>query len=95
MQSHIDRKLNSNANLKNIYTDMYRIATGFTKKKGGTFVLRPYQVLVAATIAAKKSTYTAMKLGAGQGKSFICLLLAAYHRSKNQPVTIVVTSRLL
>ena len=36
-----------------------------------------------------------MKLGAGQGKSFICLLLAAYHRNKDQPVTIVVTSKLL
>ena len=65
MQSYIEKKLNASATLKNIYTDMYRIATSFTKKKGGTFVLRPYQVLVAATVAAKKSTYTAMKLGAG------------------------------
>ena len=79
----VKERLKTSPPLKNIYDEIYKIAKDFTKKKGGTFVLRPYQVLVAATVAVKKTTHTAMKLGAGQGKSFICILLAAYHRKKD------------
>ena len=51
---HVKDKLKASTPLKNVYDEIYKIAKDFTKKKGGTFVLRPYQVLVAATVVAKK-----------------------------------------
>ena len=54
MMKFVNERLKTSTPLKNIYDEIYKIAKDFTKKKGGTFVLRPYQILVAATVVAKK-----------------------------------------
>ena len=50
---------------------------------------------LAALLASRSESSQALKLGAGAGKSFICLLLAAYYSRKGDKVLLVVPNDLL
>ena len=54
----------------------------------------PYLCFVAARCWDKKSNRCVFQLGAGQGKTFVALLLAERHRSEKKTVTIVVPDKI-
>ena len=75
----IQRKIDADNSLLQAYTGIKLIAQKFESAPRGHYELSDYQVYVTAQLASSTEPTQALKLGAGQGKSFICLKLVAYH----------------
>jgi hypothetical protein len=63
-----------------------------TAKQGRGYNHSPYQVYVASQCFAQSAKVVPMLLGPGQGKSYICYMLARRHAENGQDVCIVVHS---
>ena len=79
IKEFIQSKINADNSLLQAYTGIKLIAQKFESAPRGHYELSDYQVYVAAQLASSTEPTQALKLGAGQGKSFICLKLVAYH----------------
>jgi hypothetical protein len=62
------------------------ISTNFEENSMGNYVGQPYQVMIAAEMYSKADTRVACQLLAGQGKTFIVLMLAKAHLLANETV---------
>ena len=79
VKGYIQSKINADNDLLQAYTGIKLIAQKFESAPRGHYELSDYQVYVTAQLASSTEPTQALKLGAGQGKSFICLKLVAYH----------------
>ena len=96
MKAFIEENLKVKGNLSHVYHKMMEISKEFVDRKDSKYRLDKYLALVAATLACKKKSSRTLRLPAGEGKSFVILLLAVYHaRFQNKVVCIVVPNRLL
>ena len=58
---------------------MMEISKEFATRKDSHYRVDEYLALIAAKLACNKKARRALKLPAGEGKSFIILLLAVYY----------------
>ena len=79
VKEFIKSKIDAENNLLQAYTGIQLIAKKFESVPRGHYELSDYQVYLAARLASSPEQTQALKLGAGQGKSFICLMLVAHH----------------
>ena len=74
---------------------MQKISEKFLGLKDSFYRKDNYQAYIAAFLAKAKGKKTVLKLSAGQGKTFIIMMLTKYHVDLKKTVSIVVPSPLL
>ena len=91
----IEEKLTEEAKLKESYELIQKTAEKFLAVKGSFYRKDNYQAYIAAFLLNAKGKKTVLQLSAGQGKTFIIMMITKHWVEKSKTVSIVVPSPLL
>lgn len=96
ISEYVQTKLSQDqdGSLTDTYNKLMSIAQNF-KETSNTFYINAYQVYAAALAITQTSKHSCLLMGAGQGKTIIILLIAAYLASDKTNVKIVVLNDVL
>ena len=95
VEDYIKSKLQNCSKLENTYKLMEEKGRFFAACKNSSYATNSYQQFIAAKMVTDNHPKTVLKLCAGQGKTFIIMMITQYYISKRKTVQIVVPSKTL